>query len=84
MGGGEDAGAWFVFIFLGGRRRAEVENEVVRSLRRRRGEDAGEEGRKEGRGGGQTHDLISTLSLQEVEQHAGTPTSSHTAPHATS
>lgn len=34
------------------RRRAEVEDEGARSLRRRRGEDTEEEGRKEGRRGG--------------------------------
>lgn len=84
---GRRRGCWSAVCFHIFRRnclslRAEVEDEGVRSLRRRRGEDTEEEGRKGW--GGQTCDLISTLSLQEVEQHTGAPAPSHTAPHATS
>lgn len=53
---GRRTGCWSVFCFhifrrncL--RRRAGVEDEGVRSLWRRRGEDTEEEGRKEGEGG---------------------------------
>lgn len=51
---GRRRGCWSAVcfhIFRSLRRRAEVEDEGVRSLRRRRGEDTEEEGRKEEGGG---------------------------------